>query len=242
MTAARNAAAGAAPAQPFDYRFACEVPEDFVPLPRAGTDEEWREALRELLPKAEEDALHLAAAALQEALARLTPENTVRTALCVGHRDDTLVLGFLSVSVAHTGHRNDLVAAETVYRTLRQDLIGSGDGAAVTPIDRPRAKGVQGPQDTILAVRLPCGPAVSLTSLRAMVLPRPPGAQAEVRVGVANQQLIVPAPDTWSLYVTLFTPTLAHVDLFGAQLAAIGRTVTFDVPSPAAPGQDGKHD
>ncbi|GAB2887799.1 hypothetical protein [Streptomyces mayteni] len=225
----------------FGYHFTCEVPDDYVPLPTGGSVEDWQAALEELLPASDEAQLAVSAGVLREAHDKLSTQNTVRTALCVGHRDESMVLGVLIVSVEHTGHDHDLAAAEGIYRGLKESYFAGTPGhePELTEIDRASVKGVQGPEDTLLAARLPCGPAVSVTSLRAMLLPSAEDPAREARLGIATHQLIVPAPAEYCLYVTVFTPTLDHLDLFGAHLAHIGRTIEFDGALPEAAAEAG---
>ncbi|KAB8166366.1 hypothetical protein FH609_023710 [Streptomyces sp. 3MP-14] len=219
--------------QPFDYDFTCEVSEDFVTLPENDAPDAWRAALRELLPASDEDDLAAAAESMREVMDRFVPRNTVRTALCIGHREEQLVVGVLTFSVEWTAHESDLVIAEAIFRANRAGLFDDLPQDALTEIDTPLAKGVQGSQDTLLATRLPCGPGVSLTSLRSLKIPgSEPGLG--LTLGVAAMQLVVPAPRGYTLYVSLFTPTLDHLELFGGHLARIGRTLAFDTAADRA--------
>lgn len=97
---------------------------------------------------------------------------------------------------------------------------------------------MQGRQDTVLAVKLPCGPGVMSTSLRSLTLRDTDRPEGNV-FPLASLQLIVPAPSDYCVYVTLTTPSVYLLDSYSERLAHIGRTFSFDVPEagtePAGP-------
>lgn len=59
---------------------------------------------------------------------------------------------------------------------------------------------------------------------------------------MAALQLIVPAPHSYCVYVTISTPSVFLLDSYSARLAHIGRTLRFAEPhgdADPAPGRPG---
>lgn len=270
MTGASRAADGA---RKIPYAFSYRVPDEFVRLPETDTLAGWDEALARLTPDA--NAEERAAAALQ--LRRFLPllseggETTVLTAMCVGTEDvageERLSMGLLAVSVRASGHDDQLIAAEGIYRAKEQKFF-TGEREPLE-LDYELGKGLQGTQDMLLAVKLPGGPGVMSASLRSLTLPRAGGAAGEVvgdevaggdavagevvadsevagngaagapMIPFASLQLIVPAPYGYCAYVTIATPSVFLLDSYCMRLAHIGRTFGFDPPGKAAEGSGG---
>ncbi|MDT0445634.1 hypothetical protein [Streptomyces johnsoniae] len=214
-----------------DYAFVSRIPDDYVPLPDTPSPDEWGDAVRRLLPGAPEEVL----AEVSQHLPRLHPlisrDGVVKSALCAGLEDGALSLGFLSVAVLATRHDSALVTAESIYQAKKEEYFGQATEKPAD-IDQPEAKGLQGPQDTLLASRLPCGPGVTSISLRSVTFPRaeaddtrtgPPPA-----IGVGFLQLAVPAPRDYSVYVSIATPTLRFLDTYSGHLAYVARHLSFD--------------
>lgn len=174
MSGASSGAAGAPTAPPeISYDFQLEIPEGFVELPDTeAAQEAWTDAVGTLLPGLPAESLGDAAAALRGTLAQRSPATTLRTAVCMGAEGEDVGLAILTVSVQHSGHDSAVVTAEALYRTY-QDRFFADEARRPAPIDSKHAKGLRGEQDTLLAVRLPCGPGVSAFSLRSLTLPRP---------------------------------------------------------------------
>ncbi|GAA2132520.1 hypothetical protein [Streptomyces synnematoformans] len=220
------------------YAFSYRVPDEFVRLPEADTLEGWDEALGRLMPDAEADEVAAAGLQLRRFLPMLSEggETTVLTAMCVGTEDvageERLSMGLLAVSAQASGHDDQLMAAEGIYRAKEQKFFAGEKEPQ--ELDYELGKGLQGHQDMLLAVKLPGGPGVMSTSLRSLTLP---GGDAETpapMVPFASLQLIVPAPRGYCAYVTITTPSVFLLDSYCMRLAHIGRTFGFDVPQAGA--------
>ncbi|WP_329051218.1 hypothetical protein OG873_17580 [Streptomyces violaceus] len=236
----------AASARATPYAFRYTVPDEFVRLPDPAAADGWWETLAQLNPDADETHLAATTEQLRAALPGLSRggEETVDlTALCLGTEDvggeERLSMGLLAVTVKPSGHRDRLLTAEGVYRAKEQKFY-AGE-RELRELDFPLGKGVQGRQDMLLAVKLPCGPGVMSTSLRMVTVPARLAAEsglADAGTGegirptlpMATLQLVVPAPRDYCVYVTISTPSVFLLDSYSGRLARIGRTLSFDVP------------
>jgi len=216
------------------YAFHYEIPEEFTSLPDPTASDGWDEAMRALMPAADDEQRSAASRQLRAQLPQMSSEEetVVLTALCLGTEEvdgeDRLSMGLLAISVRPSGHRDQLMTAEGIFRAKEQKFFGSG--GALEEIDYDLGKGVQGPQDMLLAVKLPCGPAIMSTSLRSLKLPDGDEGRPGVTLPVAALQLVVPAPRDYIVYVTIATPSVFLLDSHGGRLAHIGRTLAFDAP------------
>ncbi|MBW1601178.1 hypothetical protein JJV70_03480 [Streptomyces sp. JJ66] len=221
-----------ADARDIPYAFTYEVPEEFVRLPEPTASDGWQEAMATLLPETDENQRLSASAQIRSQLSRVSAEElTILNALCVGTEevdgDERLSMGLLAVSVRASGHDDGLLAGEGIYRAKERSLFAGQRG--LLELDFDLGKGWQGPQDMLLAVKLPCGPAVMSTSLRSLQLPAQEGGSVPAPLPVASLQLIVPAPCAYCVYVTIATPSVFLLDSYCTRLAHIGRTLTFEV-------------
>ncbi|CAM5253259.1 putative protein OS=Streptomyces tendae OX=1932 GN=GUR47_18030 PE=4 SV=1 [Streptomyces tendae] len=236
----------AAAARQIPYAFQYTVPDEFVRLPDPTAVEGWDEALKRLVPDADDEQLASATEQMRTMLPGLSAggEDTVDlTAMCLGTEDvageERLSMGLLAVTVKASGHHDRLLTAEGVYRAKHHRFFA--DENDLQELDFALGKGVQGRQDMLLAVKLPSGPAVMSASLRLLTLPASFVAESGVvdaadtgeairpTLPVASLQLVVPAPRDYCVYVTISTPSVFLLDSYCGRLAQIGRTFTFDV-------------
>jgi len=232
-----TAHAGAAGRADIPYAFEYRIPDEIVQLPGPLTADAWTAAMARLLPGGDEDYQEFAGERMRTYLPWIFAGEDIGFALamCMGTEevdgDDRLSAGLLTVSGRITGHRDPLFVAEALYRAKETKLF-TGE-AGLRELDFEAGKGVQGRQDMLLAVKLPCGPGVMSTSLRSLTL-----ADAERPEGrvfpLAALQLIIPAPSGYCVYVTLATPSVYLLDSYSERLAHIGRTFSFDVPEAGA--------
>ncbi|MGW0827455.1 hypothetical protein [Streptomyces sp. NPDC002845] len=228
---------------PFRYAFRHQVPDEFVRLPEPTASDGWRQAMGELMPESDERQQDAASEGLRRQLPLLsTRENVVLTAMCIGTEevdgDERLSMGLLAVTVRPSEHSpaTRLFTAEGIYQATAQRFFSKAAEENLKKISFPLGEGLQGPQDMALAAKLPCGPAVMSTSLRALRLPDLDAGLAMPPLPMAALQLIVPAPHSYCVYVTISTPSVFLLDSYSARLAHIGRTFEFDdLPAAAAP-------
>ncbi|MDT0267914.1 hypothetical protein RM844_16665 [Streptomyces sp. DSM 44915] len=221
--------------------FTARVPDSYVPLPERPDQAEWSETLDRLMPAAQAEGREFALANFPRVLPLLRADEVVKTALHISVVADELAFGALVVGLLPTRHESALVTAESIYRKKKEKFFGDLPSEQLTDIDEKLAKGLRGPEDTLLATKLPVGPAVTSISLRTLTMPRKPGLGEDgppVKMGIALCQLTVPAPRDYTLYFTIATPTLKHTSVFSGHLAAIGRTVTFDPDEVAKASRD----
>ncbi|MGW0823030.1 hypothetical protein [Streptomyces sp. NPDC002845] len=213
----------------FRYAFTYEVPHAFVELPDPSDDRGWTRALEELMPGSEEPARVITAEQMRAVLPMMAGINTVETGLCVGTDAGSLSMGFLVVSVQHTGHDSPLLAAEGIFRAKEQQYFAHD--TATEDVDHELGKGTRGTQDLLLATRLPCGPAVTSVSMRSMTLPAGNSEVPPPVLAIGSLQMVIPTPREYCAYVTISTPTIYHLDAYSARLAHIARTFSLDVPN-----------
>ncbi|MFE1026698.1 hypothetical protein ACFW5I_19370 [Streptomyces sp. NPDC058818] len=235
----RNAAA------PFQYAFHHDVPDEFVRLPEPTASEGWRQAMAELLPGADAEAQEAASDGLRRQLPLLSArENVLLTAMCIGTEEvdggERLSMGLLAVTVRPSEHSpaQRLFTAEGIYQATARKFFSNVSEDHLEEISFPLGEGLQGPQDMVLATKLPCGPGVMSTSLRTLRLPALEAGISVPPLPVAALQLIVPAPHSYCVYVTISTPSVFLLDSYSARLAHIGRTLTFGEPSRDAEPTD----
>ncbi|MFC8085403.1 hypothetical protein [Streptomyces sp. NPDC057340] len=236
----------AAAARQIPYAFQYTVPDEFVRLPDPAAVEGWDEALKRLVPDADEEQLASATQQMRATLPGFSAGGEDKldlTAMCLGTEEvageERLSMGLLAVTVKPSGHRDRLLTAEGIYRAKHHRFFA--DESEPQELDFDLGKGVQGRQDMLLAVKLPSGPAVMSASLRLLTLPASfvtesgvldaANADEVIRptLPVASLQLIVPAPRDYCVYVTISTPSVFLLDSYCGRLAQIGRTFTFDV-------------
>lgn len=226
------------------YAFHYRLPEEFVVVRDPDTAEGWKTALAELMPQAPTREQADSAEQLRRAAPLFAEhgDTLVDLAMCLGAervRDtDTLSYGVVVVSVRPSEHRDRLLAAEAAYRAKEAELREAR--GALEELDFELGKGVQGSMDTVLATKLPVGPAVMSVALRAVELRDPTartGDGAESAESPRTQtlpmavlQLVIPAARGYCVYVTLSTPSVYLLDSYAERLAHIARTFTFDVP------------
>ncbi|MFF3406645.1 hypothetical protein ACFYW8_10585 [Streptomyces sp. NPDC002742] len=220
---------------PFRYAFHHQVPDEFVRLPEPTASDGWRQAMAQLMPESDEEQQDAASDRLRRQLPLLSArENVVLTAMCVGTEevdgDERLSMGLLAVTVRPSEHSpaTRLFTAEGIYQATAQKLFSGVAEERLEKIAFPLGEGLQGPQDMVLAAKLPCGPAVMSTSLRTLHLPALDVGLAMPPLPMAALQLVVPAPHGYCVYVTISTPSVFLLDSYSARLAHIGRTLTFD--------------
>ncbi len=191
----RNAAA------PFQYAFHHDVPDEFVRLPEPTASEGWRQAMAELLPGADAEAQEAASDGLRRQLPLLSArENVLLTAMCIGTEEvdggERLSMGLLAVTVRPSEHSpaQRLFTAEGIYQATARKFFSNVSEDRLEEISFPLGEGLQGPQDMVLATKLPCGPGVMSTSLRTLRLPALEAGISVPPLPVAALQLIVPAP------------------------------------------------
>ncbi|MFK4544718.1 hypothetical protein RKD29_004314 [Streptomyces tendae] len=234
---------------PFHYAFHHDVPEEFVRLPEPTESDGWRQAMAELLPGADAEARDAASQGLRRQLPLLSArENVLLTAMCVGTEEvdggERLSMGLLAVTVRPSGQSpaRRLFTAEGIYQATAKKFFSDVSEDRLEEISFPLGEGLQGPQDMVLATKLPCGPGVMSTSLRTLRLPPIEAGIAVPPLPMAALQLIVPAPHSYCVYVTISTPSVFLLDSYSARLAHIGRTLGFGEPSgdvDPAPGRPG---
>ncbi|MGV9984532.1 hypothetical protein [Streptomyces olivaceus] len=230
---------------PFHYSFHHDVPDEFVRLPEPTSSEGWRQAMAELLPGADTEARDAASEGLRRQLPLLSSrENVLLTAMCVGTEEvnggERLSMGLLAVTVRPSGHRpaRRLFTAEGIYQATARKFFSNVAEERLEEVSYPLGEGLQGPQDMLLASKLPCGPGVMSTSLRSLRLPDIEAGVAVPPLPMAVLQLIVPAPHSYCVYITVSTPSVFLLDSYSARLAHIGRTLAFGERSGTA-GHDG---
>ncbi|MFJ3710745.1 MULTISPECIES: hypothetical protein [unclassified Streptomyces] len=218
------------------YAFRYEIPEEFTCLPDPTASDGWDEVMRELLPAADDEQRNAASQQLRGQLPQLSGEaeqSVILTAMCLGIEEvgdeGRLSMGLLAVSVRSSDHSDQLMTAEGIYRAKEQKFFGEG-GAPLQEVDYELGKGTQGPQDMLLAAKLPSGPGVMSTSLRSLKLPTSDETLPGMVLPVASLQLVIPAPRNYIVYVTIATPSVFLLDSYGERLAHIGRTLSFDSP------------
>ncbi|MEU3900178.1 hypothetical protein [Streptomyces sp. NPDC045251] len=137
------------------------------------------------------------------------------------------------VTVRPSGHSpaQRLFTAEGIYQATARKFFSDVAEDRVEEISFPLGEGLQGPQDMALATKLPCGPGVMSASLRTLRLPALEAGIAVPPLPVASLQLIVPAPHSYCVYVTISTPSVFLLDSYSARLAHIGRSLRFGEPS-----------
>ncbi|MFG3158641.1 hypothetical protein ACGFY8_02050 [Streptomyces sp. NPDC048232] len=223
---------------PFQYAFHHDVPDEFVRLPEPTASDGWRQAMAELLPGADVEAQDAASEGLRSQLPLLSArENVLLTATCIGTEDvdggERLSMGLLAVTVRPSEHRphQRLFIAEGIYQASVKNYFSQVAEDRLEEISFPLGEGLQGPQDMVLATKLPCGPGVMSTSLRTLRLPDLEAGIAVPPLPVAALQLIVPAPHGYCVYVTISTPSVFLLDSYSARLAHIGRTLRFGEPA-----------
>jgi hypothetical protein len=241
-----------AAAREVPYAFQYTVPDEFIRLPDPTATEGWREALARLMPDADEEQLASATEQMRATLPGLSvggEETVVLTAMCLGTEDvggdERLSMGLLAVTAKPSGHHDRLLAAEGIYRAKEQKFFtGESD---LQELDFDLGKGLQGRQDMLIAAKLPSGPGVMSASLRLLTLPARFAAETGIAdiaetgevvrptLPMASLQLIIPAPRSYCVYVTISTPSVFLLDSYCGRLAQIGRTFTFDVPEEIKP-------
>jgi len=241
-----------AAAREVPYAFQYTVPDEFIRLPDPTATEGWREALARLMPDADEEQLASATEQMRATLPGLSvggEETVVLTAMCLGTEDvggdERLSMGLLAVTAKPSGHHDRLLAAEGIYRAKEQKFFtGESD---LQELDFDLGKGLQGRQDMLIAAKLPSGPGVMSASLRLLTLPARFAAETGIAdiaetgevvrptLPMASLQLIIPAPRSYCVYVTISTPSVFLLDSYCGRLALIGRTFTFDVPEEIKP-------
>ncbi|GAA2125635.1 hypothetical protein [Streptomyces synnematoformans] len=223
---------GAADPADIPYAFEYRIPDEFVQLPGTVTADGWVEAMARLLPGGDEEYQEFAGEQMRKYLPWVFSHEDIGFALamCLGTEevdgDDRLSAGLLTVSGQVTRHRDPLFIAEALYRAKETKFFTGEEG--LQDLDFEAGKGVQGRQDMVLAVKLPCGPGVMSTSLRSLTLKDTDRPEGNV-FPLASLQLIVPAPSDYCVYVTLTTPSVYLLDSYSERLAHIGRTFSFDV-------------
>ncbi|MFE0671912.1 hypothetical protein [Streptomyces sp. NPDC058867] len=220
---------------PFRYAFHHEVPDEFVRLPEPTASEGWQQAMAQMMPEADEEQLAAASAGLRRQLPLLSAgENVVLTAMCLGTEEvdggERLSMGLLAVTVRPSEHTpvTRLFTAEGIYQATARKYFSGVAQETLEELSYPLGEGLQGPQDMVLAAKLPCGPAVMSTSLRTLHLPPIEAGLAMPPLPMAALQMIVPAPHSYCVYVTISTPSVFLLDSYSARLAHIGRTLKFD--------------
>ncbi|MEV0850275.1 hypothetical protein AB0J21_31140 [Streptomyces sp. NPDC049954] len=226
------------------YAFHYRLPEEFVVVRDPDTAEGWKAALAELMPQAEAGERDDSAERLRRAAPLFAEhgDTLVDLAMCLGAepvRDtDKLSYGVVVVSVRPSEHRDRLLAAEAAYRAKEHELREAR--GPLQEVDFELGKGVRGSTDTVLATKLPVGPAVMSVALRSVELRdparTPEGAESAGRartLPMAVLQLVVPAARGYCVYVTLTTPSVYLLDSYAERLSHIARTFTFDVPDAA---------
>ncbi|GAA3877235.1 hypothetical protein [Streptomyces sedi] len=236
-----------APAEPAEgagipIDFTARIPDSYVPLPDSPSPEEWSHTLDRLMPTVEGEGRNYAMDNMPRVLPMLQVDEVCKTALHISVENGSLALGMLVVGLLPTGHESALIAAESIYRVKKEEYFGEVPEDQLTDIDERLAKGSRGPQDTLMATKLPGGPAVTSISLRSMTFTRPEGIGhgPPPKLGISFLQLAMPAPRDYCVYFTIATPTLRHTPVFGDHLAKIARTVSFDpdTVAKAAKGDD----
>ncbi|MBD0842759.1 hypothetical protein ICC28_29325 [Streptomyces sp. TRM68416] len=230
-------------ATPVRYSFHHEVPEEFVRLPDPTASDGWRQAVVELIPGSDEEQLEAFSAGLRRQLPLLSAkENVVLTAMCIGTEevdgDERLSMGLLAVTVRPSEHTpaTRLFTAEGIYQATVKKFFSGIDEEKLASLSLPLGEGLQGVQDMVLATKLPCGPGVMSTSLRSLQLPPLEAGLSLPPLATAAIQLVVPAPHSYCVYVTISTPSVFLLDSYSARLAHIGRTLKFDdLPITAEP-------
>ncbi|WP_328770616.1 hypothetical protein [Streptomyces sp. NBC_00286] len=230
---------------PFHYAFHHQVPDEFVRLPEPTASDGWRQAMAELLPESDEEQQDAASEGLRRQLPLLSArENVVLTAMCVGTEevdgDERLSMGLLAVTVRPSEHTPStrLFTAEGIYQATAQKFFSGMPEERLEEIGFPLGEGLQGPQDMVLAAKLPGGPAVMSTSLRTLRLPDLDAGLKMPPLPMAALQLVVPAPHSYCVYVTISTPSVFLLDSYSARLAHIGRSLKFDdLPAADQPHQ-----
>ncbi|MGW0736724.1 hypothetical protein [Streptomyces sp. NPDC002851] len=224
------------------YAFHHQVPEEFVRIPEPTESDGWRAAMAKLMPDCTEEELDAAGQGLRDNLPDLhDSENVTLTAMCIGTEevdgDERLSMGLLAVTVRPSDHvaAQRLPTAEGIYRTTEKKFFSGENPDDLEPLDFPLGKGVKGKQDMLLAAKLPCGPAVMSTSLRTLHVPPLAEGMGRTPLAMASLQLIVPAPDSYCVYVTISTPSVFLLDSYSARLAHIGRTLVFQDPAGPTP-------
>ncbi|MEU9652054.1 hypothetical protein AB0E00_24495 [Streptomyces sp. NPDC048110] len=224
----RGMSGKAATGEHFRYAFKYEVPQAFVRFPETSDEAGWVAAMDELMPGSDEQARLNATAQMRTVLPLMTQPNTVETSACLGMEDDAVSMGFLIVSVQHTGHDNRLLAAEGIFRAKEQHYFAQD--SATEDVDHELGKGTRGAQDLLLATQLPCGPGITSVSMRSLTLPTGDSGTEPPIMAIGLLQLLVPAPHDYCVYVTLSVPTIYHLDAYSARLAHIARTMSFNIP------------
>ncbi|KAB8161387.1 hypothetical protein FH609_027185 [Streptomyces sp. 3MP-14] len=211
-------------------RFTAQVPDSYVPLPDSPSPEEWSETLDRLLPTVGGEGRTYAMDNMPRLLPMLQVEEVCKTAVHISVENGSLALGMLVVGLLPTRHESALICAESIYRAKKEEYFREVPESELAEIDERLAKGLRGPEDTLLATKLPVGPGVTSVSLRSMTFPRPPGIGQgpPPKLGVSFVQLAVPAPRDYTVYFTISTPTVHHTSVFANHLARIARTVSFD--------------
>ncbi|EST28030.1 hypothetical protein [Streptomyces roseochromogenus] len=222
---------------PFRYAFHHSVPDEFVQLPEPTSSEGWREAMEQLLPGASEEEREAASKGLRGPLPLLTDRaNVVLTAMCIGTEDvggeERLSMGLLAVTVRASEHSpaTRLFTAEGIYQATAQKVFSGVPERDLQELSFPLGEGLQGPEDMVLAAKLPCGPAVMTTSLRSIQYPTPEPGLATPPLPMAVLELVIPAPHSYCVCVTITTPSVFLLDSYSARLAHIGRTFSFGDP------------
>lgn len=216
-----------------EYCFEFLLPEGFVRLPHPDSDRDWKSAMKNFLPYATSEQNAQASEYIRDHLSLLyTREETVTdVAMFTGTElvgnEERLSAGMLLVAVRFTGHADQLAFAEAIYQAKRNKFLGETD--CVDEIDQKKAKGFQGLQDTILATKLPSGPAIASISLRSTTLVD--GSGDEHVVAVASLQLIIPARENYAVYFTLTTPSVYLLDSYSSRLATVGKSFKFRFPA-----------
>lgn len=230
---------------PFRYAFRHQVPDEFVRLPEPTESDGWREAMARLMPESAPEQQDAVSEGLRQQLPHLgRQENVILTAMCAGTEDvdgeERLSMGLLAITVRPSGHgpSQRLLTAEAIYRATERKFFTDVPADRLQELNFSRGKGIQGPQDMLLATKIPCGPAVMSTSLRSLKLPAMDAGISVPPLAVASLQLIVPAPYGYCVYVTISTPSVFLVDSYSARLSHIARTLAFDaaldLPRPVA--------
>ena len=225
-----SAPAGPAAEAGIPVCFTARVPDSYVPLPDAPSPEEWSDTLDRLLPSVEGEGRTYAMENMPRVLPMLQVDEVCKTAVHISVENGSLALGMLVVGLLPSRHESALICAESIYRAKKEEYFRDVPAAELTEVDERLAKGLRGPEDTLLATKLPVGPGVTSISLRSMTFPRPEGVGQgpPPKLGVSFLQLAVPAPRDYTVYFTISTPTVRHTSVFGDHLARIARTVSFE--------------
>ncbi|MBD0740663.1 hypothetical protein [Streptomyces sp. CBMA29] len=229
----------------FRYAFHHHVPDEFVRLPEPTGSDGWREAMAELLPEAGEEEREAAGESLRQQLPLLTArENVVLTAMCIGTENvdggERLSMGLVAVTVRPSGHTpaTRVFTAEGIYQAAVRKVFSAVPEESLQELSFPLGEGLQGPEDMVLAAKLPCGPGVMTTALRSLRFPTLEPGLATPPLPVGVLELIVPAPHSYCVCVTISTPSVFLLDSYSARLAHIGRTLEFGEPD-RGPSHDG---